>query len=68
MEHAGGFNEHEQLLRVRHLGLEPGEELAQATGTYRQIFFEEETLVRPAERGANFVFGGIKAEDVGLFH
>ena len=64
MEHAGGFNEHEQLLGFFYPLFEHGEQLTQAGCRRRQILFQEQGLAASTQSGADFVFGGINAEEV----
>ena len=64
MEQAGSFNEYEQLLGLFYPLLKHGQQLSQARCRYRQIFFQEQGPWASAQSGADFVFGGINAEEV----
>lgn len=68
MEHARGFNEHEQLSGVFDVGFKLDEQVAPTGGVDRQISFEKQLLVGVAQSDPYFMFGGIEAEEVGLFH
>ena len=67
MEQPGGFNEHEQLLGFFYPLFEHGQQLTQARCRYRQIFFKEQGVAASTQSGADFVFGGINAEEVECF-